>query len=333
MDKIWKEGVFLKRKGKRLLSLLLFVLLSLTACGSSTFTDEAVLKINEQEIMKSQYMIYLYTTTQSFLAMAGEEVWTMDFDGQTADELVEERTISTIQSVIAAKEYAAENDITMTEEQKAEAKEATAQFLETVPAADLAKMGAEESSLLPLMEDSYLFSLVQNEIAAECDIDEEDLAAYYAENKEAIKDEYTTVRVQSILLDDAEKAEEAAKRAKAGEDFTALFKEYDIDPAAQTGEETGERSMQQSYLQMSFGLTEPMEAGEVAGPLQVGEQYFVLKIAEKTVPTEEETKELAQEKYRHQVQASYAEARLNEMVETQTVEKIGDAWDTMEVFH
>ena len=323
----------MKRTGKKLLSLVLFLLLSLTACSGSTFADEAVLKINEQEIMKSQYMIYLYTTTQSFLAMAGEEVWTMDFDGQTADELVEERTISTIQSVIAAKAYAAENNITMTEEQKAEAKEATTQFLETVPAADLAKMGADESILLPLMEDSYLFSLVQNEIAAECDIDEEDLADYYAENKEAIKEEYTTVRVQSILLDDAEKAAEAAERAKAGEDFTALFKEYDIDPAAQTGEENGERTMQQSYLQMSFGLTEPMEAGEVAGPLQMGEQYFVIKIAEKTVPTDAETEELAQEKYRHQVQASYAEAHMNEMVETQTVEKIGDAWDTMEVFH
>ena len=36
-----------------------------------------------------------------------------------ADELVEERTISTIQSVIAAKEYAAANGIALTEEEKA----------------------------------------------------------------------------------------------------------------------------------------------------------------------------------------------------------------------
>lgn len=323
----------MRQNGKRLLCLLLFVLLSFTACGRSSFQEEAVLKIDDQEIMKSQYMIYLYTTTQSFLAAVGDEVWTMDFDGQTADELVEDRTISTIQSVIAAKAYAAENDITMTEEQKAEAKEAAAQFLASVPAADLSKMGAEEEILLPLMEDSYLFSLVQQDIAAECDVDEEDFAVYYAENKESVKQEYTTVRVQSILLEDAEKAEEVAKRAKAGEDFTALFKEYDIDPAAQTGEETGERSMQQKYLMTSFGLTEPLEAGEVTDPLQLGEQYFVLKVVEKNVPTDAETEELAHELYRQQVQASYTEARFNEMVELQTVEKIGDAWDSMEVFH
>ena len=127
----------MKRYTKTLLSLLLFAVLSLTACGSSSFQEEAVLKINGQEIMKSQYMIYLYTTTQSFQAMAGEDVWKMDFDGQTADELVEERTISTIQSVIAAKDYAAENDIAMTEEQKTEAQKAATQFLITVPTTEL----------------------------------------------------------------------------------------------------------------------------------------------------------------------------------------------------
>ena len=79
----------MKKKVRSLLCLLLIAALSLTACGSSTaeFTDEAVLKIDGQEIMKSEYMVYLYTTTQSFVAAAGEDVWNMDFDGQTADEL------------------------------------------------------------------------------------------------------------------------------------------------------------------------------------------------------------------------------------------------------
>lgn len=238
----------MKENGKRLLSLLLFLLLSLTACASSSFQDEVVLKINGQEIMKSQYMIYLYTTTQSFLAAAGDEVWTMDFDGQTADELVEERTISTIQSVIAAKDYAAENDIVMTEQQKEEAKDAAEQFMITVPSQELEKMGAEESILLPLMEDSYLFALVYDAIAAECAVDEEDFAAYYAENKEAIKEAYAT-----------------------------------------------------------FGADEPL--------------------------SEEETEQMAKEMYRIEVQGAYAQARIDEIVQTQTVEKIGTAWENMEVFH
>ena len=108
----------MKSKIKGLLCLLLAAF-SLTACVDSSVEDVAVMKIDGQEIMKSEYMVYLYTTTKSFVSAAGEDVWSMDFDGQTADELVEERTINTIQSVIAAKEYAEANGIALTEEQKA----------------------------------------------------------------------------------------------------------------------------------------------------------------------------------------------------------------------
>ena len=326
----------MKKKIRSLLSLLLFAVLSLTACSSDTaqFTDEAVLKIDEQEIMKSEYMVYLYTTTQSFIAAAGEDVWNMDFDGQTADELVEERTISTLQSVKAAEEYAAANGIALTDEQKEEAKAAAEQFISTVDEADLAKMGMDAEKLIPLMEASYLYSLVYESIAAECAVDEGDMAAYYEEQKDQIREDYTTLKLATILLDDGEKAEEAAQRAKAGEDFAALFREYDVDPAAQSGEETGETTMYQSYMLANFGLSEPLEVGEIAGPIQADEsRYFILKALEKTVPTEEEVKQMAETGYRDQIQTEYTEARIDEMVKAQKVEKIEAVWKTLEKFH
>lgn len=320
----------MKKRMKSLLGLLLAATMCLTACGGSDFTDEAVLKINDQEIMKSEYMVYLYTATKSFVAAAGEDVWSMDFDGQTADELVEERTISTIQSVIAAKEYAAANNIALTEEQKAEAEAATAQFMAGVSEDDLKKMGMDAEKLQPLMEDSYLYTLVHQEIAAECDVDAAEMEAYYQENKDQMKNDYTSLTLQTILQDDAEKAEEAAERAKNGEDFAELFKEYDIDPNAENG---GEMTVFQNYLQMSFGLTDVMEVGDVTGPLQIGEGYFILKVLEKTVPADEEVKALAENTYRTEVQTSYTEARFAELTKGQTVEKIEGVWDTLEKFH
>lgn len=326
----------MKKKIRSLLCLLLFVALSLTACGSSTanFTDEAVLKIDGQEIMKSEYMVYLYTTTQSFIAAAGQDVWSMDFDGQTADELVEERTISTLQSVKAAEEYAAANGIALTDEQKEEAAAAAEQFVSTVDESDLAKMGMDIEKLIPLMEASYLYSLVYESIAAECAVDEADMAAYYEEQKDQIKEDYTSLKVATILLDDGEKAKEAADRAKAGEDFAALFQEYDVDPAVQSGEENGETTMYQSYMLASFGLAEPLEVGEIAGPIQVEDgRYFILKALEKTVPTEEEVKQMAETGYQDKIQTEYTEARIDEMVKAQKVEKIESVWATLEKFH
>ena len=243
---------------------------------------------------------------------------------------MEERTINTIQSVIAAKEYAEANGIALTEEQKAAAAAAADQFMQGVSAEDLKKMNLDVKKLQPMMEDSYLYTLVHQEIAAECDVDATDMEAYYQENKAQLKKDYTSLKLQTILLDNGEKAAEAAERAKNGEDFLSLFEEYDIDTAAENG---GEMTVFQNYLENSFGLTDEMEAGDVAGPLQVGEGWFILKAVEKTVPTDEEVKELAEGEYSMEVQTSYTESRFAEMIKGQAVEKIEGAWETLGKFH
>lgn len=323
----------MKKTRKGLLGLVLAGVFLLTACGSSGTADTVVLKIDNHEITKYEYMVYLYTTTQSFVSAAGEDVWNMDFDGQTADELVEERTISTLQSVLAAEEYAAANDIALTEEQKEEAAEAAKQFLSAVDADSLKKMGVDEKKLVPLMEASYLYSLVYDSIAAECAVDETDLANYYAEQKDEIRSDYTQLKLATIAVETEERAEEVLQRAKAGEDFTALFREFDID-AAEDSEETGETTMYQSYAQAGFGLTEVPEVGEVVGPIRMEEdRYFVIKLLEKTVPTEDEVKTKAEALYQQQIQTEYAENRISEMIKTQQVEKVKSVWDTLEKFH
>ena len=321
-----------KKKGCGLFCLLLSVLLSLTGCGG--FTEEAVLKINGEEILKSTYMVYLYTTTQSFVMAAGNDVWQMDFDGQTADELVEERTIHTLQSVIAAQEYADANQITLTDAQKEEAKLAAEQFVASVASDDLEKMGVGLQEVQPLMEASYLYAVVCDTIAAECDVEEADIASYYQENKDRLTEDYTQMHIQTILLDDAQKAAEAAERAKAGEDFKALFAEYDVDPAVESGGETGETTLYQNYLQMSFGLTEEPEAGDIIGPVEMEEdRYFILKIVEKMVPDAEEVKKMAEELCQNEIQMAYVTGRIDEMVKGQSVTKIEGTWEGMETFH
>ena len=308
----------MKKRRKGLLGLLLAGVLALTACGSGGTADTVVLKIDNHDITKYEYMVYLYTTTQSFVSAAGEDVWNLDFDGQTADELVEERTISTLHSVLAAEEAAA----------------AAKQFLATVDADALKKMEVDEEKLVPLMEASYLYSLVYDSIASECAVDETDMADYYAEQKDQISSDYTELKVATILVDDEETANEVAKRAKDGEDFASLFKEYDVDPKVQSGEESGETTMYQSYMLSNFGLTEAPEVGKVVGPIKMDEsKYFIIKTLEKTVPTEEEVKEKAETGYKDKIQTEYAEARIDEMVKAQKVEKVKSVWDTLEKFH
>ena len=68
-------------------------------------------------------------------------------------------------------------------------------------------------------------------------------------------------------------------------------------------------------------------------PINKNSKYFIIKTLEKTVPTEEEVKEKAETGYKDKIQTEYAEARIDEMVKAQKVEKVKSVWDTLEKFH
>lgn len=331
-----KEGLIMKKKG--LLCLLTAGVMALSACGStsnssSNFNDEVVMKIDGREIMKSEYMVYLYTTTKSFTAVGGDEIWTMDFDGQTADELVEERTLNTIQSVVAAMKYAKENDIVLTDEQKEEAVKSSEQFVSSIPKEDIDKMGIDAKKLTPFMEGSYIYSLVYQALAAECEVDETEKAKYYEENKDQMKDDYTLLDMETIVVNDLDKAKEVVQKAKDGEDFQNLFEQYDVDDKAKQEEQGGKMSLYKTQFTSSFGLTDIPEVGTVTEPIEMDGVYFILKMNNITVPQDSEIKSLAEAGFTNQQQSEYSEARFEEMTSAQKVEYVDGVYEKLEKFH
>ncbi|WP_352399498.1 peptidyl-prolyl cis-trans isomerase [Anaerotignum sp.] len=326
----------MKKKG--LLCLLTAGVMALSACGStsessSNFNDEVVMKIDGREIMKSEYMVYLYTTTKSFTAVGGDEIWSMDFDGQTADELVEERTLNTIQSVVAAKKYAEENGMTLTDEQKEEAVKASEQFVTNLPKEDIEKMGIDAKKLAPFMEDSYMYSFVYQALAAECEVDEAEKAKYYEENKAQMTEDYTLLDMETIVMDDLEKAKEVVQKARDGQDFQELFKEYDIDENAKQEEQGGKMSLYKTQFASSFGLIDVPEVGTITDPIEMDGVYFIIKMNTNTVPQESEIKTVAEASFTNQKQAEYSDARFAEMIAAQKVEYIGGVFENLEKFH
>lgn len=327
-----------KMKKKGLLCLLTAGVMALSACGStsdssSNFNDEVVMKIDGREIMKSEYMVYLYTTTKSFTAVGGDEIWTMDFDGQTADELVEERTLNTIQSVIAAMKYAEENDIVLTDAQKEEVAKSSEQFVTSVPKEDIEKMGVDAKKLTPFMEESYIYSLVYQALAAECEVDETEKAKYYEENKDQLKEDYTLLDMDTIVVNDQNKAKEVAQKARDGQDFKSLFAEYDVDENAKKEEKGGNMSLYKTQFTSSFGLTDIPKVGTITDPIEMDGVYFVLKINNVTIPQESEIKTVAETSYTNQKQAEYSDARFQEMIASQKVEYIDGVYENLEKFH
>lgn len=314
---------------------LLIAVMSFTACSSSTsnFVDEAVLKIDGQEIMKSEYMVHLYTASTELVSTAGEEAWNMDFDGQSADELLESHTINTLQNLIAAKKYADENGITLTDEEKETTKTTAEQFLADTDKKDLQKMGIDEEQLITIMEDSSLYSKVYETIYNECTVTDDEVDQFFEKNKAGLMEEFQLLQVNSIVVDDLETAETVLEKAKAGEDFATLFDTYDVVENVEGGGENGEMTVYRYSLESQFGLSPDASVGDIEGPFHMGSTYFVLKIIAEKAPDEAEVKKLAGETYCSNMQAVRAEERMAELTASQTVEKIDSAWNTLENFH
>lgn len=292
---------------------LLIAVMSFTACSSSTsnFVDEAVLKIDGQEIMKSEYMVHLYTASTELVSTAGKEAWNMDFDGQSADE----------------------NGITLTDEERETAKTTAEQFLADTDKKDLQKMGIDEEQLITIMEDSSLYSKVYETIYNECTVTDDEVDQFFEKNKAGLMEEFQLLQVNSIVVDDLETAETVLEKAKAGEDFATLFDTYDVVENVEGGGENGEMTVYRYSLESQFGLSPDASVGDIEGPFHMGSTYFVLKIIAEKAPDEAEVKKLAGETYRSNMQAVRAEERMAELTASQTVEKIDSAWNTLENFH
>lgn len=320
---------------KRIQAILMGCLLMLGLCsGCGARAEDAVIaRIDEREVMKSEYMVYLYTTTQSFVGTAGSDVWDLDFDGMTADELMQERAFHTIQSVVAAEQYAEENHITLTDEDKKQVHDAAEDFLMQISDDDFAKMGISEKQLDTLMESSYLYTVVYDKLAAECEVNPKEMALYCKEHAEDVRKAHIQVTMNTIMVEDPQTANLVAQKAQAGEDFAALFAQYDTDKTAQNDPNSGEMTLYQQYLYTTFGITEPLTVGQVTDPIEVNGQYFILKIKDIQPPTQQQVQQQAEEEYRQMVQMEYVDTRLSKMMEAQKVEKVLEVWENLDNFH
>lgn len=92
----------------------------------------------------------------------------------------------------------------------------------------------------------------------------------------AVPDNATPDQIASL----AAKAQRAAERAKAGEEFALLAREMSDAPDRANGGQLGLRSVER-YPSLFVEATQNLQAGAVTGPVRSGAGFHVLKLVEK----------------------------------------------------
>lgn len=149
------------------------------------------------------------------------------------------------------------------------------------------------------------------------DVTDEDVKAYYEENKESFDTE-AQVEASHILVEDEATANEVIEKLNAGEDFAELAKEYSTDTAsAENGGELGYFSsgqMVEEFEKAAFA----MNVGDVSKtPVKTEHGYHIIKVTDKK-DAEESTYETAKEEARKQL----VDERVNEEYLTWVNEKM-----------
>jgi len=158
----------------------------------------------------------------------------------------------------------------------------------------LTQGGSNYAQVISLLKERDLvMQLVDTRIAPTIKIGEEDITAYYNENPVLFtSDEEVTAR--HIIFEVPEgapeeqasaaraKADEAHKRAVAGEDFATLAKELSEGPSASVGGDLGQFSTDRMVKPFSEALS-TLEEGEISGVVRTPFGYHVIKMG-KIIP-------------------------------------------------
>ena len=318
------------KKFKLFFSLLLcFSLVAFSGCTEQIPKEDTIATVDGKAISKSEYMVYLYEATKDFNAIGGDDIWETDFDGQPAEEVVKERAFTTMLHVKVTADKAEKYQVSLSDAEKQTAK--------LDGDAELASMTQEQKELINIsqeemyhiMEETLLYQKIIYAITQDYQPSEADFNAYFEQNKQIQKNNYTQYVLNTILVADQQTAQEVIGRLQGGEDFQTLFELYEIDP-----QEKALGSRLETYknrLDTAFGIDFHLEEGQISSPIATAEGYFVIQVLEKSIPDDTQLEELMRIDYTASMRQQVFTDELNQWLSETDVQRNETLYNSIEM--
>lgn len=269
--------------------------LSLTACGGKTETVEpasaeeksaVVLTVDGVEFTAEQYAVsFLYNQNRldSMLAMYGQQTSadiTDEADRQTYSQNVATLAKQQLAYMAVCEKQMEAQGLTV---EDSEIDEQMAQFEEQMGGADavdeyLASVGLTREQYTDMARLNVMISKLR--------------AAYLEANPNAARERFdeTYMRCKHVLIKTVDddnnelenqdelkaKAEEVAARAKAGEDFDALIKEYNEDPGMESSPD-GYVFTEGEMVDEFYQGTKALEVGGISDPIKSSYGWHIIQ--------------------------------------------------------
>jgi foldase protein PrsA len=329
LKKIKGVAIIMKKVNKLISVCIALTMVTVMFVGCSKGNDtenkdteaKVVATINgEHNVNLGEVNLRLRQIEAQYEGMFGPDVWDQQLeDNKTVVDIAKENALFSAKSANILALVAKEKGVEVSEEDaknnEKSAEEFYKQYEEQFGKDKMAEDGITMDVVKKLLEQQTLTQSLFEQEMKDYEVNEEELKTLldqspeYKGYQENGYDYYAKqVRVRHILfriIDDSyqplpedqvaaakTKAEEVLAKAKAGEDFETLVKEYSEDPGSKDngGEYTFSRATNfaPEFIEASFG----MEPGDITELVKTQHGYHIIKLEEVIEPTEEEIQAL-----------------------------------------
>jgi len=321
---------------KKIIALTLSSLLCISAvgCSSKKNNNDIVATVNGNNITIEDFKVTLALNKIDLESKYGSTVWETEVeDGVKFKDTFKNRVLKGMIDVEAVCEEAKKDGLTPSEEEidkafdelnkNLYANENYKKILEDLKISDTCIKSQVEKTLTI---QKYTENFDKN-----LKISDEEMKKYYEEHKvDYYKDEVKASHILISTVDDngkelsetkkkeaKKKAEEVLKKAKSGEEFSELAKEYSDDPgSAANGGDLGyftKGQMVQPFEEAAFSL----KSGEISGLVESEYGYHIIKVYDKIDKQltfdevkDEIKKTLTEDKYMESIEAITKKAKV-----------------------
>lgn len=280
---------------KKLL-LILAAVFCLTACGNNAEKEEYLVKIGDTAVTEAEYRVYLNEAAVNFEVIGGSDIWDTDFDGKTAEQTAKDTALNSLLTVKISSLKFDEYGYSLTDEEIKKIQEDTYSYIAEYDAGD------EEELINSIMTDKAKYAKIRESTYANYVASEADLADFISQYGEKYRDMYTVYSLDTVLVENSEKGEEFIRRFNEGESFESLAKEYEIDESV--GEDGWSMDVYKKEFENVFGTGIDVEEGKITPVLTNGSETYVMRLAKRAVPDEEQVRGIITEEYTYYAKQS-----------------------------
>lgn len=239
----------------------------------------AVAVVGGEQIMKTEFNQMFEMLKVQYEQQYGANIWDQDVDGRKYIDVMKEKVLNMLVDIKVQEKEALKSGITATDEEiEAEVEKARTYFdTEEKFNEFLTTQKMTMEYLRDTIRKDILVNKLQEKLTTGVAVADDEVAAYYGANQ----DQFISIKVSHILIENEDEAKRVLEKVKAGENINDLALLYSVDPTAKENKGVidyfRKGQMVQAFETAAFAL----QPGEISELVKTDYGFHIIKLEDK----------------------------------------------------